>query len=128
MQATTDATAAVPRRSTPTPPRLVRDTMELGFRYPIELRRSSGCYRFPVLAHWSFTTNEGATFETLMQDLDVGLLGTLPAPPVPEPARPATAGAAAVDRDRHRPRRPRPSHPPRRHQPGVVPGAVRAAS
>ena len=32
--------------------------------------------RFPVLAHWSFTTNEGATFETLMQDLDVGLLGT----------------------------------------------------
>ena len=42
--------------------------------------------RFPVLAHWSFTTSEGATFETLMEDLDVGLLGTAPAPPVDTPA------------------------------------------
>ena len=33
-------------------------------------------YRFPVLAHWSFTaTNEG-DFRSLAQGLDVGLLGT----------------------------------------------------
>jgi hypothetical protein len=58
--------------------RLVRDTMGAGFRYPIELFARERVLRFPVLAHWSFTTNEGATFETLMQDLDVGLLGTAP--------------------------------------------------
>lgn len=58
--------------------RLVRDTMAQGFRLPIELYAIEKVLRFPVLAHWSFTTNEGATFETLMQDLDVGLLGTVP--------------------------------------------------
>jgi hypothetical protein len=70
--------------------RLVRDTMGAGFRYPIELIAAEKVYRFPVLAHWSFTTNEGATFETLMQDLDVGLLGTVPAPAegAPPPAGP----------------------------------------
>ena len=56
--------------------RLVRDTMASGFRYPIEIFAVEKVLRFPVLAHWSFTTNEGATFETLMHDLDVGLLGT----------------------------------------------------
>jgi hypothetical protein len=61
--------------------RLVRDTMTAGFRYPIELFAIEKTFRFPVLAHWSFTTNEGATFETLMQDLDVGLLGTVPETP-----------------------------------------------
>jgi hypothetical protein len=71
--------------------RLVRDTMASGFRYPIETFAVEKVLRFPVLAHWSFTTNEGATFETLMQDLDVGLLGTVPAPAAdaPPPARPA---------------------------------------
>ena len=58
--------------------RLVRDTMGIGFRFPIELYALEKVLRFPVLAHWSFTTNEGATFETLMQDLDVGLLGAAP--------------------------------------------------
>lgn len=58
--------------------RLVRDRMASGFRLPIELFAIEKMYRFPVLAHWSFTTNEGATFETLMRDLDVGLLGTVP--------------------------------------------------
>ncbi len=61
--------------------RLVRDTMGRGFRYPIGRYAVEKVLRFPVLAHWSFTTSEGATFETLMQDLDVGLLGTLPPPP-----------------------------------------------
>ena len=57
---------------------LVRDTMKIGFRYPIELYAREKVLRFPVLAHWSFTTNEGATFESLMHDIDVGLLGTVP--------------------------------------------------
>ena len=61
--------------------------------------------RFPVLAHWSFTTTEGATFETLMQDLDVGLLGTVPepaagAPPAPgrrpRSSRPGTSTSATA--------------------------------
>jgi len=68
--------------------RLVRDTMGLGFRYPIGVYALEKVFRFPVLAHWSFTTSDGATFETLMQDLDVGLLGTLPVPKDPEPGEP----------------------------------------
>ena len=72
--------------------RLVRDTMAQGFRLPIELYALEKVLRFPVLAHWSFTTNEGATFETLMQDLDVGLLGT-----VPERAPNAPAAGAAPE-------------------------------
>lgn len=58
--------------------RLVRDTMAQGFRWPIERYATEKVLRFPVLAHWSFTTNEGDTFETLMQHLDVGLLGSVP--------------------------------------------------
>ena len=58
--------------------RLVRDTMGVGFRYPIELFAVEKVLRFPVLAHWSFTTDAGDTFESLMQKLDVGLLGTVP--------------------------------------------------
>lgn len=68
--------------------RLVRDTMARGFRYPIELYAVEKVLRFPVLAHWSFTTRGDASFEKLMQELDVGLLGALP-----EPA----PGAIAVD-------------------------------
>jgi hypothetical protein len=66
--------------------RLVRDTMAQGFRLPIELYAREKVLRFPVLAHWSFTTNEGATFETLMQDIEVGLLGTVPELPPNSPA------------------------------------------
>ena len=66
--------------------RLVRDTMAQGFRFPIELYAREKVLRFPVLAHWSFTTNEGATFETLMQDMDVGLLGTVAELPPNSPA------------------------------------------
>jgi hypothetical protein len=81
--------------------RLVRDTMGLGFRYPIGAYALEKVLRFPVLAHWSFTTSEGATFETLMQDLDVGLLGTLPVqkpakPGKPEPAPVPDAGPEVV--------------------------------
>ena len=68
---------------------VVRDTMAIGFRYPIERFAIEKTYRFPVLAHWSFTTSEGATFETLMQDLDDGLLGSVPAPKPQAPPKPA---------------------------------------
>jgi hypothetical protein len=82
----TERVAAIARD--PDAKRLVRDTMASGFRYPIELFAREKVFRFPVLAHWSFTTNEGATFETLMQNLDVSLLGS-----VPEPASPPRPGA-----------------------------------
>jgi len=34
-------------------------------------------YRFPVLLHWSFTSQGDKTFKKLMQELDAGLLGTV---------------------------------------------------
>jgi hypothetical protein len=65
--------------------RLVRDTMGMNFRYNVEhLVTFEPTYRFPVLAHWSFTATEGGSFETYLQGLDVGLLGTA-APPAPAP-------------------------------------------
>jgi hypothetical protein len=87
--------------------RLVRDTMASGFRFPIELFAMEKVYHFPVLAHWSFTTNDGATFETLMRDIDVGLLGTLHtpkegAPPAPEGPELVETGHIGLD---HRTRR-----------------------
>jgi hypothetical protein len=36
-------------------------------------------FRFPVLASWEFVCEGSGDFESLMQGLDVGLLGTLPA-------------------------------------------------
>ena len=56
--------------------RLVRDTMASGFRYPIEKFAMEKVLRFPVLAHWSFTTTDNTSLETLMQKLDVSLVGT----------------------------------------------------
>jgi hypothetical protein len=84
--------------------RLVRDTMGLNFRYDVEkLVTFEPTYRFPVLAHWSFTATEGGSFETYMQGLDVGLLGTAapasPAPPAgtPPPAEPTRPPAELTD-------------------------------
>jgi len=62
--------------------RLVRDAMVEGFRFPLEFYLAETTYRFPVLAHWTFTCTGAGSFETLMQGLDVGLLGTLPADPL----------------------------------------------
>ncbi len=56
---------------------LVRDTMASGFRYPIEKFAMEKVLRFPVLAHWSFTTTDKATFESLMKELNVSLIGTV---------------------------------------------------
>ncbi len=85
----------------------VRDAMKGGFRLPIEGIVLEKVYRFPILAHWSFTCDGAGSFESLMKGIDVGLLGTLPgaaakkkrpdcapppagtAPPDPPPPRPA---------------------------------------
>jgi hypothetical protein len=56
----------------------VRDAMKGGFRLPIEGIVLEKVYRFPILAHWSFTCDGAGSFESLMKGLDVGLLGTLP--------------------------------------------------
>jgi hypothetical protein len=55
---------------------LVRDAMSKGWHVPISEIAIEKVYKFPVLAYWSFTTTDGATFEYLMQHLDYGLLGT----------------------------------------------------
>ena len=89
-------------------PKTIRQVMGRGFYYPISQFAVEKVYRFPVLANWSFTTNEGATFESLMQGLDVGLLGSLP--PEPQPAVPVP-GAAAT---------PPPPPAPKDTQPEVV--------
>ncbi|CAH0137509.1 hypothetical protein SRABI26_00390 [Arthrobacter sp. Bi26] len=78
---------------------LVRDTMGRGFRYPISVVALEPVFRFPVLAHWSFTTSGDDTFETLMTRLDVGLLGTV-VEPKPEDA-PATAEPPEVVQTGH---------------------------
>jgi hypothetical protein len=78
--------------------RLVRDGMASGFRYPISQFAVEKVLRFPVLAHWSFTTSEGATFETLMQDLDVGLIGTVAQP---DPSAPAGVDVPEVMQTGH---------------------------
>lgn len=76
----------------------VRDAMAAAWRFPLDvIARTEQRYRFPVLAHWSFTTTDGASFEELMLGLDVGFLGSLPrdeeepppgAPPPPPRTRP----------------------------------------
>ncbi len=92
-QATQKVTAAA---ADPDARRAVRDTMGMGFRYPIGLFAQEKVLRFPVLAHWSFTTSEGATFETLMQGLDVGLLGSLPPEPAAKPGQAQPAPVAKM--------------------------------
>ncbi len=69
--------------------RLVRDGMLEGYRGNFErFVQAEKTYRFPVLAHWSFTVNGAGGFESLMRGLDVGLLGTAPAEPVLPPGAP----------------------------------------
>jgi hypothetical protein len=86
--------------------RLVRDAMTDGFRIPIELFLLEKVYRFPVLAHWSFTCTGAGSLATLMQGLDVGLLGTLPADPFAKPkpdCAPSPKGTAPPPADPPRP-------------------------
>jgi hypothetical protein len=64
---------------------IVRDAMGSRFRFPIERMVVEPIYRFPVLAYWSFTCSGGGSFETLMQGLDVGMLGTVAGRPTGAP-------------------------------------------
>lgn len=94
--ATTQAVAAA--ALDPDAAYIVRDTMGRGFRYPISVVAAERVLRFPVLAHWSFTTAGGDTFETLMSGLDVGLLGTVAEP---EPEAPPTGPRPEVVQTGH---------------------------
>ena len=108
-----------------------------GFRHPVEsivsgadlsASRCSPTGRSRARARGSF--------ETLMQGLDVGLLGTLPADPLAararlraaatEPRRRRRAAAARPERDRDRPRRPGPPDAARRRGARLVSRALRA--
>ncbi len=69
--------------------RVVRDVMLEGFRVDVDhFVFQEPLYRFPVLAHWSFTVSGSGGFESMMLGLDVGLLGTAPAPPKVPPGAP----------------------------------------
>lgn len=63
----------------------VLDMMVSRFRFPIEAMVTEKTYRFPVLVSWSFTCTGAGSFETLMQDLDVGMLGTVAGRPSGKP-------------------------------------------
>lgn len=78
----------------------VRDAMKGGFRLPIEGIVLEKVYRFPILAHWSFTCDGAGSFESLMKGIDVGLLGTLPGEAVKKKrpdCAPLPAGTAPPD-------------------------------
>ena len=69
--------------------RLVRDVMLEGYRGDIShFVFVEPVYRFPVLTHWSFTVSGAGGFDSLMESLDVGLLGTAAKPPVVPPGAP----------------------------------------
>ena len=63
----------------------VLDMMVSKFRFPIEAMVKEKTYRFPVLVSWSFTCTGAGSFETLMQGIDVGMLGTVAGRPSGKP-------------------------------------------
>ncbi len=85
-------------------PSLVRDAMASGWRIPIEAYVVEPTYRFPVLAHWSFTVSGDPTFEELMKGLDVGLIGTLVGDLPPKTP-------AQIEKEKHRTPPPAPARP-----------------
>jgi hypothetical protein len=92
----------------------IRVEMAGGFSISAEQFVLERSYRFPVLAHWSFTSVNEGDFRSLMQALDVGLVGTRygtvydgahgehqhepdpGAPPGPEPLPVAATGHVAL--------------------------------
>jgi hypothetical protein len=65
--------------------RVARDVMGAGWRYNVDALVREPRYRFPVLSYWSFTCTGAGSFETLMQGLDVALLGSTPINPSQRP-------------------------------------------
>ena len=63
----------------------VRNAMASPFRVPADAFILEKTYRFPVLNHWSFTVDGAGSFETLMEGLDVGMLGTIAGRPSGSP-------------------------------------------
>jgi hypothetical protein len=92
----------------------VRKDMAIGFAAQFEAFVLERTYRFPVLAHWSFTaTNEG-DFQSLCQALDVGLIGTEIGTVLgPDPAGGSTTPIEHLNT-------PRPGDPPRPQPPEVT--------
>ena len=76
--------------------RVVRESMGSAFHLPSAAFLLERSYRFPVLAHWSFTITGEGTFETLMHGLDVALLGS--GPPEPTPPKPTATPPPASPR------------------------------
>jgi len=66
---------------------------------PIFIEQGITTVQFTVLAHWSFTCDQGGDFESLMRELDDGMLGTQlpPATPTPAPGSPPPAPATRPD-------------------------------
>jgi hypothetical protein len=56
---------------------------------PVLLDPGARLVQFTVLKHWSFTCDQGGDFESLVRELDDGMLGTLPAAPL-APTTPGT--------------------------------------
>ncbi len=54
----------------------VRKELATGFNLVVSPFVLEPTYRFPVLAHWSFTATNDGDFRSIVQSLDVGLLGT----------------------------------------------------
>jgi len=64
---------------------VVREAMRTGFRMNLEGLVQEKVYRFPVLTHWSFTCTGAGSFQSLMEGLDVGMLGTVAGRPSGKP-------------------------------------------
>jgi hypothetical protein len=56
---------------------------------PVLLDPEARLVQFTALKHWSFTCDQGGDFESLVRELDDGMLGTLPTAPAP-PTTPGT--------------------------------------
>lgn len=84
----------------------VRFEMASGFAVGFEQFILEKTYRFPVLAHWSFTSVNEGDFRSLAQALDVGLIGT--------------QFGTVLKATGEQPNEPRPTDPPRPPVPEVA--------
>ncbi len=87
-----DVTVGAGVRSDPPTPTVTGTSQFFGLGIgPVIIDPDATTFQFTVLTHWSFTCADGGDFASLMQGLDVGALGTLPAAAdtaAPPPTRP----------------------------------------